>query len=157
MKNFTNPRPCRPHVWRRCLLMLVAMLAFGATAFAQNTKYKYEVSHTDIGCGVWSGTATLTVIGQNGEKPNGSARIRRPGAPDEIIVIGGVKYGDDATLVQSAEDPNRWTHTWLNLPAGQYVLSFLTTNDPPLENGGTVTVAEITENYQPETSAKLLV
>ena len=149
MKNFTNPRPCRPHVWRRCLLMLVAMLAFGATAFAQNTKYQYEVSHTDIGCGVWSGTATLTVIGQNGEKPNGSARIRRPGAPDEIIMIEGVKYGDDATLVQSTEDPNRWTHTWLNLPAGQYVLSFLTTNDPPLENGGTVTVAEITENYQP--------
>lgn len=149
MKNFTSSRSYRPQVWQRCLLMLVMMLTFGVAAFAQN--YTYKVSKTDIGCGVTGGSVTLSVTGTNEVKPNGSAQLRKPGNPNDVITVNGVPQGDDANLQQSQTDPNTWTKTWYNLTEGIYDVYFQTTSGNKQEYAGQVEVKKINETYDSPT------
>ena len=145
MKNFTSSRSYRPQVWQRCLLMLVMMLTFGVAVFAQT--YPYKVSKIDIGCGATGGSVTLSVTGTNSEKPNGSAQLRKPGKPNDVITVNGVAQGDDANLTQSSTDPNTWTKTWHNLSEGTYDVYFQTTSENKQEYAGQVEVKKINETY----------
>lgn len=124
--------------------MIVMMLTFGVAAFAQS--YTYKVSKTDIGCGVTGGSVTLSVTGTNEVKPNGSAQLRKPNHPNDVITVNGVAQGDDANL-QPTSDPNTWTKTWNNLTEGTYDVYFQTTSDKKQEYAGQVEVKKINETY----------
>lgn len=141
MKNFTSSRSYRPQVWQRCLLMLVMMLTFGVTAFAQS--YTYSVSKVDVICGNDAGSVTLTITNTAGTTINGTAEIRTTDDPDNIVRTETGTLDDDANFV--AGEGNTWSKTWAGVPAGSYDVYFR--HDGTRDKAGTVTVVNVTEGY----------